>query len=106
MNKTIVYGLTIFTGIILVAVMNMKQDFNKIVPSSQSQPRMVDGKIPPRLTDLFKDKDTGPHQKFVNEKSCLKCHKQEITIPGLGEVPKIPHEFRSDCVSCHLLPPS
>ncbi|MFQ6677811.1 MAG: hypothetical protein ACE5D0_05755 [Fidelibacterota bacterium] len=104
MNKIAVYSLTSLAGILLVFTINLKQDFGKDEVSKMSQPIIVDGKIAPQLSDLFEGRDEGPHQEFNDENSCLKCHKQEIEIPGLGTVPKIPHEFRKDCISCHLLP--
>lgn len=104
MNKTIIYSLTIIAGIVLMITINLKQDFGEEEPVNLNLPIIVDGKIPPQLSDLFEEQDEGPHQKYVDEESCLICHKQEIDIPGLGTVPKIPHEFRPDCVSCHFLP--
>jgi len=97
--------LVALAGIMLASVALLKQDTNKQVDTNINNPIiMVDGKIPPQLSDLFADREQGPHQKYIDEKSCLKCHKNEITIPGVGLVPKIPHEFRPDCVSCHFLP--
>lgn len=104
MNKNIVYSLTIIAGILLMITINIKQDFGEEEPTNIKQPIIVDDKIPPQLSDLFEGQDEGPHQKYVDEESCLKCHKQEMNIPGLGNVPKIPHEFQPDCVSCHFLP--
>lgn len=104
MNKPVVYSLIAAVGIILVFVVYVKQDYEVIVEPEINSSIMIDGKIPPQLSDLFPNRDQGPHQKYVDEKSCLACHKQEITIPGVGLVPKILHEFRPDCVSCHILP--
>ena len=59
---------------------------------------------PPPLSDLFSDRQNGPHQKFVSEESCLTCHQESITIPRIGTTPKIVHEIRKNCTSCHLLP--
>ena len=59
---------------------------------------------PPPLSDLFPDRPNGPHQKFVSEEACLSCHQNSITIPSVGTTPKIAHEFRKNCTSCHLLP--
>jgi len=79
--------LVAVAGIILAGAVILKQNTHDQVDSNVKKPIMVDGKIPP-----------GPHQKYIDEKSCLACHKLEITIPGVGLVPKI------DCVSCHFLP--
>lgn len=124
MNKQLVYGIIVLFGLLLVWVVNIRQ--NTLTVSNRSEnhaeirteikvkteknnssaqnPVLVDGKIAPQLTDLFPDREEGPHQKFVDEKSCLKCHAQEINIPGLGTAPKIPHEYRPNCISCHYLP--
>jgi hypothetical protein len=59
---------------------------------------------PPPLSDLFPERPNGPHQKFVSEEACLSCHQNSITIPSVGTTPKIAHEFRKNCTSCHLLP--
>ena len=56
------------------------------------------GSMPPPLSDI------GPHRKFIDEKTCLGCHQTGLKIPGVGNSPKIPHEFRKDCISCHVLP--
>lgn len=104
MNRSIVYVLIVTSGLSLAALTYIKQS-----PEEKNKPEipssiMIDGKIPPQLSDLFPDREDGPHQKYIDEKSCLACHKQEMEIPGLGLIPKIPHEFRPDCVSCHFLP--
>jgi hypothetical protein len=107
MNKTIVYSLVAVAGIMLAIITFTIQDFNKTTePNIVKKDGViyVNGQIPPQLSDLFPDQEDGPHQKYVDEKSCLKCHNQEMTIPGMGLVSEISHEFRSDCVSCHLLP--
>ena len=59
---------------------------------------------PPPLSDLFPDRDKGPHQEFVSEEACLACHQTGVDIPNIGKAPKIKHEFRKNCTSCHLLP--
>ena len=53
---------------------------------------------PPPLSNI------GPHRKFIDEKTCLGCHQNGIDIPGVGIAKKIPHEYRSFCISCHILP--
>ena len=104
MNKTIVYSLIAVAGVVLASIMYSIQNSDEFVEPKVNSVIMIDGKIPPQLSDLFPDREAGPHQKFIDEKSCLTCHKQEMTIPGVGFVPKIPHEFRPGCVSCHFLP--
>ena len=104
MNKTIVYSLIAVAGVVLASIMYSIQHSDEVVEPKVNSVIMIDGKIPPQLSDLFPDREEGPQQKFTDEKSCLVCHKQEMTIPGVGLVPKIPHEFRPGCVSCHFLP--
>ena len=57
-----------------------------------------------QLPDLFEDMDQGPHQKFVSAESCLQCHQKKQTIEGVGDIPKIPHSYKSNCLECHTLP--
>ena len=64
----------------------------------------VEEKTPPLLSDLFPDRINGPHQEFVSEEACLSCHQSSISIPNIGITPKIAHEFRKNCTTCHLLP--
>ena len=58
----------------------------------------------PQLSDLFSDREEGPHQEFKSAETCLVCHKQEMNIPGIGKVPKIPHLEKDNCLECHKLP--
>lgn len=58
----------------------------------------------PNLSDIFPDRDDGPHQNYRDEESCLICHRQRMDIPGMGNAPQMPHEERFNCISCHLLP--
>ena len=58
----------------------------------------------PQLTDLFENMDKGPHQKFVSAESCLQCHQKKQTKEGVGDIPKIPHSYKSNCLECHTLP--
>jgi len=47
------------------------------------------------------------HMQFIDENTCLKCHKEEREMDfGSGPVTakKMTHEMRENCVSCHLLP--
>jgi cytochrome c551/c552 len=45
------------------------------------------------------------HQAFVSEEACLACHAQERDLPAFGLVaPRIAHEVRKECDSCHQLP--
>ena len=72
-------------------MINLLFDIN--LPSNSSS-----NNNPPRLSNI------GPHRKFIDERTCLGCHQNGLDIPGVGLSPKIPHEFRRDCISCHILP--
>ena len=63
MNKNIVYSLVAVAGIILAGAVILKQNTHDQVDSNVKQSIMVDGKIPPQLSDLFADREQGPHQK-------------------------------------------
>ncbi len=56
-------------------------------------------KSPPPLSDQpF-------HMAFINEETCLRCHAEERELPAFGlTAPKIGHEPRAKCASCHQLP--
>ena len=59
------------------------------------------GKVPPKLSNFT------PHLLFINEATCLQCHQSERTMNfGAGPVvaKKMIHEFRENCVTCHLMP--
>ena len=73
----LVYGPSLFTGLTL----------------GQST-----GTPPPLSSQPF-------HQSFISEETCLVCLAQERELPAFGlTAPKIGHEPRKNCVSCHLLP--
>jgi hypothetical protein len=97
MNKiqTIVFVIIVIIGAIYtLSIFGNDIEIN-ILPKNE---------IPPPLSDLFPDRPNGPHQKFVSEESCLTCHEESISFPGIGSSPKIAHELRKNCTSCHLLP--
>lgn len=60
--------------------------------------------VPPKLSIIYPDIENGPHQKFQSEKECLSCHIDEKLVENVGIAPKINHEIRRNCTSCHLLP--
>jgi len=57
----------------------------------------------PKLTDLFIDRDKGPHSMYKGEESCLACHQKSIEIPSVGRTPKIAHDYINNCISCHQI---
>ena len=62
---------------------------------------LVDGKVPPKLSNFV------AHMQYIDESTCLKCHATEREMnfgSGPVQVKKMPHEFRENCVSCHILP--
>mgnify|MGYP002629841217 CR=1 FL=1 len=92
-KETLVFSIICILGLLLV----FSVYGDDLFPGSQNT-----GDIdPPQLTDLFPDRPNGPHQKFVSKESCLKCHGEGVEIPGMGTAPKIKHEVREDCTSCH-----
>ncbi len=84
----ILFTIISITGLILITIL-----FDINVSSSSGK-----NISPPRLSNI------GPHRKFIDEKTCLGCHQTGLNIPGVGLSPKIPHEFRRECISCHILP--
>ena len=68
--------------------------------SEESPLILIDGKVPPKLSRL------PAHLQFIDEQTCLQCHATERKMNfGAGPVvaKKIPHEFRENCASCHIL---
>jgi len=84
----ILFTIISISGLILI---NLLFDINISTTSGNNS-------NPPRLSNI------GPHRKFIDEKTCLGCHQSGLNIPGVGLSPKIPHEFRRECISCHILP--
>ena len=61
---------------------------------------MVDGKVAPRLSPL------SFHIENSSESNCLNCHQSEkkFTLNNKKYIPKkIPHEYRENCISCHVI---
>tara|TARA_Y100000741_G_scaffold107411_1_gene80414 strand:+ start:15535 stop:15768 length:234 start_codon:yes stop_codon:yes gene_type:complete len=61
---------------------------------------MVDGKVAPRLSPL------SFHIKNSSESNCLNCHQSEksFKLNSKEYIPKkIPHEYRENCISCHVI---
>lgn len=88
-----VYAVTISAALVLAIVM-----FNPLGQTGMSV--QVDQRAPALPAIPF-------HQSFVNEETCLQCHRESRQINLQGEIletPKMAHEFRDACVSCHQLP--
>jgi len=98
MLKNNIYIFTIAAGLILVILIWISQGVS--VQESAAN-KMVDGKIPPELSSM------PMHMRFIDEATCLICHEQEKELKLQGETliaGKMPHEFREDCIQCHVLP--
>ena len=98
LNKYIYLIFTLICLISFVYVYFIFGDFKYKIENN------ISNEVPPQLSDLFPNRENGPHQSFVDEESCLVCHQNSISIPSIGIAPKIKHEFRKNCTSCHLLP--
>jgi|TARA_B100001964_G_scaffold243660_1_gene322305 hypothetical protein len=101
-NKSLIYGLVIISGIILVWLVYADQGIQPKpdIFSEETPLILVDGKIPPKLSRL------PAHLQFIDEQTCMQCHTTERKMNfGSGPViaKKMPHEFRENCASCHIL---
>lgn len=100
-KETLVFSIICIFGLFFVFTI-YEQEFMSIFSKNE----IVDDKLAPQLSDLFSDRPDGPHQKFTTVENCLRCHKDGVEIPGMGKAPKIKHELRPNCISCHKLPAS
>ena len=101
-NKSLIYGLVIISGFILVWLIYAEQgiDPQSDLSTNETPLILIDGKVPPKLSDL------PAHLQYIDEATCLQCHATERKMNfGTGPLiaKKIPHEFRENCASCHLL---
>ncbi|MGY8780632.1 MAG: hypothetical protein ACKVJJ_03105 [Fidelibacterota bacterium] len=104
-NKNLIYSLVVASGLILIWMVYAVQGITPISESKIAVDEvpliLVDGKVPPKLSNFV------AHMQFVDENTCLKCHATEREMnfgSGPVQVKKMPHEFRENCVSCHILP--
>ena len=72
-NKSLIYGLVIISGIILVWLVYADQGIEpKPDLFSEETPLiLVDGKVPPKLSNF------PAHLQFIDEKTCMQCHTTE-----------------------------
>ena len=102
-QKGLVYGLIIIAGLILSWVTYVEQAAGQPHLVQNGDTILVGGKVPPPLSGIpF-------HMSYIDEDTCLKCHAQERTIELMNQsyvAPKMAHEFREDCASCHKIPSS
>ena len=101
-NKSLIYGLVVVSGFMLVWLVyaDLGIESNPDLLSEESPLILIDGKVPPKLSRL------PAHLQFIDEKTCMQCHTTERKMNfGSGPViaKKMPHEFRENCASCHIL---
>ncbi len=87
-QKNLIYGLVVAAGFILVWIIYADQGIDP-------KPEI------PKLSNFV------AHMQYIDESTCLKCHATEREMnfgSGPMMVKKMPHEFRENCVSCHILP--
>ena len=102
-NKNLIYSMVVAAGFILVWMVYADQGVSHEVEIAEEEPPLilVDGKVPPKLSNFV------AHMQYIDESTCLKCHATEREMnfgSGPIQVKKMPHEFRENCVSCHILP--
>ncbi|HIA83684.1 MAG: hypothetical protein ABGX14_02355 [bacterium] len=102
-QKNLIYGLVVAAGFILVWIIYADQgiDPKPEIARDETPLILVDGKVPPKLSNFV------AHMQYIDESTCLKCHATEREMnfgSGPMMVKKMPHEFRENCVSCHILP--
>ena len=95
--------LFIFTIVGIISVNHFNEFDEKSIPKSYNGVELIP-KYAPNLNPLFIEIKNGPHQQYINEESCLKCHQMGAKIDGLPKAPKIAHIPQQMCVVCHLLP--
>ena len=102
-QKNLIYGLVVAAGFILVWIIYADQgiDSKPEIATDETPLILVDGKVPPKLSNFV------AHMQYIDESTCLKCHATEREMnfgSGPMMVKKMPHEFRENCVSCHISP--
>jgi hypothetical protein len=97
----LVYTSILLAGLVVVWAATVAQDGDHLKIVRQGDTVLVDGKAAPPLSDLpF-------HRSYIDEDTCLRCHATSRVIDLMGqsyETPKMAHEPRKDCVTCHQLP--
>ncbi|MFH1851479.1 MAG: hypothetical protein ABIA75_03965 [Candidatus Neomarinimicrobiota bacterium] len=92
-NELTLYIVTAVAGLLLLLLI--------YAPSILPGPRPAGPESAPVLSALpF-------HMSFVNEDTCLQCHREARQINLKGEIMEaqaIAHEPRTNCTACHRLP--
>ncbi|MCH8328737.1 MAG: hypothetical protein IID15_09500 [Candidatus Marinimicrobia bacterium] len=92
-RKNVLLSVALLAGLALIIMV-----YQPSLPSMPKAAATVVG-LPPPLSDF------PPHGAFINEETCLNCHAEGKALPAFGlTAPKIKHEPRENCVSCHALP--
>ena len=102
-NKNLIYIIVLIAGFILIwkfySEQSVRLSFNLKKEIEEEPLIIVGGKVAPKL------KKNIAHMDYINEKTCLQCHVSEKFFfesePVI--VKKMPHEYRDNCVSCHIL---
>ncbi len=105
MSKFTVIFIMLFIFIVVgIVSVNHSNAFDEhSIPKSYNGVELIPT-YAPNLNPLFTAVINGPHQQYINEESCLKCHQMGAKIEGLPKAPKIAHIHQQMCVVCHLLP--
>ncbi len=97
-NEKILYTIVIITGLLLIWWIYVP---NGEVSTAAFPDNMSITADPPKLSNLpF-------HLAFVDMETCLRCHGEgrQINLKGeIMEAPKIAHEVRDNCTTCHQIP--
>ncbi len=92
-NDKLLYLICIIGGLLLVLMIYF--------PIGSSLERSVDA-------DDAQDLSAIPfHQSFIDEQTCMSCHREARQINLKGEIMEsmvMPHEPREICIDCHRLP--
>ncbi|NQT97420.1 MAG: hypothetical protein HQ562_06730 [Candidatus Marinimicrobia bacterium] len=92
-REKIVYLISIVGGLLLIWLI--------YAPFSPGTGRTAELELAPALSPIpF-------HQSFVDEETCLRCHRESRQINLKGEIMEamvMPHEAQAVCTSCHQLP--
>ncbi len=101
-SQSLIFGFVIIFGFIILWLIYANQKIEQKTDLFKNETPLisVDGKIPPKLSNF------PAHLRYIDDATCLQCHATERKM-NFGNTPliakKMPHEYRGNCVSCHLL---
>ena len=93
-TRSIIY-IGFFIIFLLFLLFNDRKNSIKSIDNASKPLILVNGKIPPKLSKIE------GHLTFIDEKNCLQCHSSNNDRSD--NAPEIPHIFRENCNSCHLI---